>query len=162
MQSQMLYRWTIPAYPVNAQIAGAFLENIIKKYGSLKPSYVVGESKDIKTILHRYFEWDNEKAADKYRKHQALDLICNLTAVKLTGHVEPSQPIRAFISFKQDNEFVSVANVLNTPALQENMLDMAMRELETFRQKYATLEFLSDLISDIDKNIKKYQQYVDM
>lgn len=161
MNSQMVYKWIIPVYPVDAQIAGTELEKITEKRGSLKPSYVVEESMDENATLHKCFEWDDEKAADKYRQHQAQDLIRNIAVVKI-DQVEPARPIRAFISFKKDNEFVSIVNVMNNSDLFENLIESAMKELENFRRKYATLEFLSELMSGIDKSIDKYQKYAEI
>lgn len=157
MKTQMVYKWTIPVYPVEAQTAGIELEKITEKRGSLKAAYVVEESMDADAILHKCFEWDNEKAAEKYRQRQAQDLIRNLVTVKI-GDVEPSEPVRAFISFKKDNEFVSVVNVMNSPAMRENMLESAMKELENFRRKYEALEVLAGLMEHIDRNLKKYKK----
>lgn len=161
MGTDMIYKWSVPVYPVSAQTAGVELEKIAEKRGSLKASYVVEESRNKNAVLHKCFEWDNQKAADKYRINQAQDMIRNIVSVKI-GQIEPSKPVRAFINFKQDNEFVSIVNVINNSELLENMLDAAMKELKAFQCKYAALEFLSDLMSGIDKSIQKYQQYVDL
>ena len=157
MTSQMVYKWVIPVYPVNAQKAGMELEKIAQKRGSLKPAYVVEESTNKKAVLHKCFEWDNDKAADKYRQRQAQDLIRNIVTVKI-GKVETTGPIRAFVSFKQDNEFVSVATVINTPKFRETMLETAMKELEAFLRKYNSLEFLAELMPNIEKSIQEYKK----
>ena len=156
MDSKMIYKWTIPVYPVDAQTAGIELENIAKKRGSLKPSYVVEESADNGAVLHKCFEWDNEKAADKYRQRQAQDLIRNIVTVKI-DNIEPLKPVRAFVNVRQEQEYVSVISVLHNPELRKNMLESAIKELEAFRFKYESLTTLSELMSDIDRNIQKYK-----
>jgi len=152
----MTYKWTIPVYPVDAQKAGAELEKITEKHGTLTPAYVVKESKKKKAVLHKCFEWNDEKAAAKYRCRQAQDLIRNIVTVKI-GQIEPTQPIRAFVSFKQNNEYISVINVLHTPELQKKMMDTAMKELEYFQKKYASLSSLSELMSSITLSLQKYK-----
>lgn len=43
--------------------------------GVLTPDAVVNDAKSAKSPLHRYFEWDDKKAADRYRLEQARELI---------------------------------------------------------------------------------------
>jgi len=156
LETQMTYKWTVPVYPVDAQKAGTELEKITEKHGLLTPEHVVIESKNKKAVLHKCFEWNNEIAAEKYRFRQAQDLIRNIVTVKI-GQVETTQPIRAFVSFKQNKEYVSVINVLYTPELQKKMMDSAMKELETFQKKYASLNSLSELMLSIDSSLEKYK-----
>ena len=161
MISQILYKWTTPIFSVNAQKAGTTLENIIIKRSLLKPSFVVEESADKYAPLYKSFDWNDKTAAEKYRSYQAQELIKNLSAVKI-GHFEQSCSIRAFIDLKQESEYVSVVKIMNSSELREIVLDEAIKELEEFYCKYASLEFLSELMTGIDKTIKKYQRYVDM
>lgn len=62
------------------------------------PAQIVEKAKDSKTELHKCFEWDNEKAAEKYRLEQARMVTHQLV------YVEPKKPelppIRVF--FKTD------------------------------------------------------------
>lgn len=155
MQSQMIYKWSVPVYPMDAQTAGMELERITEKRGSLKPSYVVEESRYTGAALHKCFEWNNRKAADKYRCRQAQDILRNIVAVKI-GRIETPLPIRAFVNIRKDHEYVPVIHVLNTPVLRENMLNSAMRELESFRRKYIAIESLSELMASIDRSIRDY------
>lgn len=159
MDSQMIYKWSVPVYSVDAQIAGAELEKIAEKRGALKPAYVVEESRDEAAVLHNCFEWDDVNAADKYRRRQAQDLIRNIVAVKI-GKIDTPQPVRAFVSIRQDHEYVPVFRVLHTPALRENMLNAAMKELDSFRRKYAAIDSLSGLMGDIDKIIQEYNKSI--
>lgn len=149
MQSQMIYKWSIPLYPVDPQVAGRELEKISETHGCLKPAYVVEESREESAPLHGCFEWDNDRAAEKFRCGQAQDLIRNIVAVKI-GALEPATPTRAFISIRQNHEYVPVMRVLQEPALQQSMMAAALKELESFRQKYSGLKSLSKLMSAID------------
>ena len=56
--------------------------------GELSPEQVVESSKNKKSILHSYFEWDNEKAASKWRIRQAIQLLSHIE-VKIISNGEP-------------------------------------------------------------------------
>lgn len=155
LDSQMVYRWSIPVYPVDAQTAGAELEKIAEKHGALKPVYVVEESRSQGAVLHNCFEWNNKTAAEKYRRRQAQDLIRNIVTVKI-GKIETPQPVRAFVNIQQNHEYVPVAHVLYTPVLREAMRNSAMKELESFCRKYAVIDSLSELVTNIERMIKNY------
>lgn len=157
MNTQMLYKWTVPVYPIDAQKAGAELERIAEKHGSLKPSSVVDESRQEGSILHKCFEWDDEQAAEKYRCRQAQDMIRNIVTVKI-GQIDTLNPIRAFVSFRREHEYVPIQQVLNSSAMLENMLDAAMKELEAFHRKFAALDSLSELMPCIDRAVQKYKE----
>jgi hypothetical protein len=60
---------------------------------------VLDEARNPKSILHKHFQWDDDKAAEAYRKMQARQLIqkCVVTIEKA-----PDVPIRAFVSLSTD------------------------------------------------------------
>lgn len=51
------------------------LNDIQKRDGEITPEAIVKEARKTHSELHNYFEWNNTKAADKYRLQQAADLI---------------------------------------------------------------------------------------
>lgn len=155
MDAQMNYKWTVPVYPVDAQTAGSELEEIIRRRGALKPEYVVEESKSRAAVLHSCFEWNNRTAAEKYRQRQAQHLIRNLVTVKLEGS-EPSTPVRAFVSVRQNHEYVPIATALQSRELRDVMLHDALRELESFVRKYAGVDALSEMVAAIKHLLREY------
>ena len=44
----------------------------------VEPSEIVKKARDESTELHKCFEWNNDIAAEKYRLHQARNLLGNL------------------------------------------------------------------------------------
>ncbi len=76
------------------------LEKIANKNGGLlMVDDVLDEARNPKSILHKHFQWDDDKAAEAYRKMQARQLIqkCVVTIEKA-----PDVPIRAFVSLSTD------------------------------------------------------------
>lgn len=86
------YAWKIKslAKDISADKAAKELERIKKVYGVITPEVIVRESKNKDSVLHNYFEWDNDKAAENYRIQQARNLINNIT-VTVIHHGEPKE-----------------------------------------------------------------------
>jgi len=119
----------------DAQKIGEELEEI-KSKKLLNPSNIVERAKNPKSILHQYFEWDNNEAAEKWRLQQAR----NITNHILEVIVIKGNPIeeRAFfnVTAKDENIYVSLAEVIKTPSYKKQLL----KEMEV------TLENLLKLI----------------
>lgn len=49
--------------------------------GKLKPIDVVKEAENSDSVLHDYFEWDNNKAAKEYRLQKARNIIASVAEV---------------------------------------------------------------------------------
>ena len=61
---------------VDAETAAVELKRIYEKFnGYLIPDNVVEESKPVQAPLHGVFDWDDQKAADNWRRQQARLLI---------------------------------------------------------------------------------------
>lgn len=67
---------------VEATQAAKELDRIRTKNGTLTPDAVVEESRPVKAPLHRAFEWDDQKAATQFRRHQATTLIRALVVIE--------------------------------------------------------------------------------
>lgn len=78
---------------LDPQTVGETLEAV-----RVEPEAVVEASRPVSAPLHPYFEWDDAKAAEKYRKDQAGHLIrCIAVEVSRGAGQEPTQA-RAFVS----------------------------------------------------------------
>ena len=99
---QMVYRWKVEKYQVDAQSAGEELQRIEQKYGGLRPYEIVTESRPETAPLHSCFLWDEREAAERYRLEQARELLRNIVVVNLVQPDTPaaSEPVRAFVSLK--------------------------------------------------------------
>lgn len=64
---------------INVTKVGAELKRITEEYGALTPTNVVNEARSRSSILHDFFEWNNDDAADQYRLQQARNLINNIS-----------------------------------------------------------------------------------
>lgn len=154
----MTYQWKsgIELYPVTAQKTGETLESIYKKHGELEPETVVEESRPESAPLHPVFEWDDQKAAEKYRVHQAGGLIRAVAVVEQPKNGKPAVEVRAFVYVQ--HTYTPMHVVKSSVELQEEMLQTALKELNAFRRKYETLKELSPVMDAIAQLSMESQQ----
>lgn len=146
----MTYQWKVPGImPVDAQTAGNELQRIYERDGVIEPETVVAESQAPSAPLHSCFEWDDEKAAHKYRITQAQGIIRAIISVDET---EKSPETRAFVSVEREYHPVSV--VIRNPEKRDVLLQNALNELRWFERKYNTLQELSNVFAAIKEVTK--------
>ena len=141
----MTYQWKVPGImPVDAQTAGNELQRIYERDGVIEPEVVVLESESASAPLHNCFEWNDAKAAHKYRITQAQGVIRAIIAVDET---EKSPETRAFVSV--EHEYHPVSIVVKNPETREILLKNALNELRWFEKKYSSLQELSAIFDAI-------------
>ena len=149
----MVYQYKVPYARVGAQIAGEELARIEKEKGSLTPEMVVDESREEDAPLHPVFEWNDRKAAERYRIVQAGSLIRNVTfKIKEAPRMEPT---RAFVNVapvgQRKGIFVSIKSAMDDEESRETVLARALAELEKVKEKYKNLQELAGIFAEIDR-----------
>ena len=130
------------------------LESIRKSNnGILPPRAVIEAAADEKSPLHSRFTWDDTEAAEQYRLWQARQLIRLVVTVMPVEKKEYT--VRQYISLSQDRVadggYRLIADVLNASELRKQMLIDAMKEMRTFKVKYARLNELAGVFAEMDK-----------
>lgn len=127
--------------------------------GVLLREHVVKAAEPKTSVLHKYFVWDDSKAAREYRLIQAGELIrvC-VRYVKMNGD---KRAVRVFISLTEDrydgHGYRAVVSVLSNKTLRRQMLEDALAELQAFERKYNNLRELSEIFAK-SKEIRKQLQ----
>lgn len=104
--------------------------------------------------LHDQFEWDDTEAAQKWRLHQARQLLLSISIVTPDGSGET---IRAMVSLTSDRVggggggYRTVVSVLGSDEHYAQMLADALAELRVFQKKYAQLKELKVVFDRIDR-----------
>lgn len=152
----MTFQWNKNAsfYHVSAEQAHSTFEAIRQRDGKLTPAAVVDEARPEDSVLHPDFEWDDAEAAEKYRRHQARQMIAAVCIVQ----EETKQPVRAFVNVQAAEEpqkgagrqYLPLPVVLETPPLRSQMLADALKEAQVFQQKYQTLSALKPVFAAIE------------
>ena len=154
----MVYEWKIPKYRLPAQKAGEELERIERKHGVVTPRNVLEESRPGKAILHDLFEWNDSRAAERFRLEQAQEIIGNIAVVHVVQDA-PRTPVRAFMNIipnDQERGYVSIVRVLTNQEYTRQLLEEALSEFIALRKKYVMLVDLAELFQVIDDFQKKY------
>lgn len=143
----MTYKWAAgKRVPVSAQIAGEVCEGL-EKEGRLNAAELVIVSEPEDAPLHRCFEWNDERAACKWREQQARNIINGLVVVR-----EDAEPVRRFFNLESsENNYISIDLILQSPDKTQELLQQALAELQSFRRKYQNLAELAGVINEINK-----------
>ena len=161
----MEYFYKGKSFPVKAQVVGERLMSIYKKENKqLTPELVLEDAKKKSSPLHGCFEWDDTEAANKYRLSQAGDIIRSVSVTYKSADDKDVQ-VRGFVSIRVDENnvltnnffqknatsfYVSVKDAMTDDVLKKYTLDMALRDLKIFMEKYQGLGELSELFEYIN------------
>lgn len=150
----MVYRWKDAAsVKVDAQAAGEELERLrIRANGRLDSRDVVEAARAADSPLHPAFEWNDAKAAERWRHEQAGYMIRSIEVVVDRPDGEAA-PIRAFVSVKRDEDrsYTSVAHAMSDADLRAQVIADALKELVAWRDRHAELTELAAVFVAIDQ-----------
>lgn len=107
--------------------------------GLLTPQEVVKHAKDKNSFLHKYFEWNNNRAAECYRIEQARHLI-RMVYVKVESNGEELS-IRGFVSLTTDRPlgYRDTMEVVGKKQTRTQLLQDVYSGLGSIQRKLATV-----------------------
>lgn len=125
---------------VDPDVVGNELEKIERRSkGKLKPHMIVMAASSKKSKLHKCFEWDDTKAAAKYRLTQAREMLRKIV-FEYEDTKGETQTIRTFEHITKEGEaagyYCHTGRIAKDPTLQKNVVDQILEELQAFRRKY--------------------------
>lgn len=137
--------WKMPGiFKADPQLVAA---EIAALGDEVTPEMVVEAGRDEDTELHKCFDWDDEVAAEKWRKQQARQVMCYLVIREETESTEP--PLRVF--YKNDNGgYKQSEMIFRVDDEYQKLLKAALSELQAFKRKYARLQELAEILALID------------
>ena len=160
------------SYKVSATTVGKALESIEQREGTVTAKSFLEYSRSEDAETHSMFEWDDSKAAEKYRLSQSGNIINQLAveivyaenteptelSVNLEGEVQRKQVVSAYLniapkSTKASASFVNLFDALGDDERKKQVLANAKGELTAFKRKYGTFRELAAIIFEIDKFI---------
>jgi hypothetical protein len=150
----MIYKFRDGAHLTgDAQKVGERLA-ALEASGRLTAKAVVQEARSDDSPLHPLFEWDDAKAADKYRIAHAGHVIRCVTVVLDQQQSEEPKTIRAFVPITQGDEsrqYVDTVRALSDTEMRRQVLAQAHAELGAVARKYRELKELADVVNAIDR-----------
>ena len=158
----MVYKWKTYSYRTSAETAGSVCEELDRTVG-LTPANLVDASRPKDAPLHSEFEWDDTKAAEKYREEQARMIIVNL-AVVIEKEDEEPETVRAWYSLQpgyraNSGTYMSTVKIMSDSEKRSVLLDKAKGEMIAFKSKYSMLTELADVFESIDSTVKQISMF---
>lgn len=130
----------------DAQAAGEMCERLAAE-GRLTAEQFVEENRPETAPMHHAFEWDNDKAADAWRVHQARHIIASIEI-----RTEKREPTRAYFSIERsDPTYRHIESIMQSRDETESLLRTALAELTAFQKKYYMLKELAEVFNAISE-----------
>lgn len=136
------------------QRIGEALEAIrLEHAGELHPQAVVDGARPPESPLHRYFEWNDQRAAEAFRVDQARALIRSIRVID--DDDDRSRP--AFLSIRSDAgiAYRSIQDVLTNADLRERLLAQAKRDLDAWTERYRELREIVELVIPAREELRR-------
>lgn len=104
----------------------------------VRPEAVVELARNEGTELHRCFEWDDTVAAERYRVHQARQVLCSLV-IKEAQDLPQTEGKRLYYKTDEHDGYKPTEYILRHEDEREKLLARALNELRALERKYNTL-----------------------
>ena len=135
--------------------------------GRIPEDELLREAQEAGSPLHGFFEWDDKKAAERYRSQQARSLLNGLkVTIKIIDKIDPALSTKTQVCFVPEEGTVTTVYTVSTTRIEaeDNILGLSNREqrptsllekarfeLRAFRKRYQDLEELEAVFSAIDE-----------
>jgi len=143
---------------LDATAVGKELDELRKQHGEATPKRMWRKAQSDSSAMHGGFTWNIHKAAEERWEEQARyilqhHILDTVDDVKVEGEVRSTHFIlgKPTSGTKPDGGvWVHTADEMRTDEGRKTLLNMALRELAQFKQKYSWLEELANVFEAID------------
>lgn len=136
---------------LDANEVGSEIEAIEKTYGVVTADKIVEVAEDKRSVMHNYFEWDNNKAGHLYRLHQARNIINSIEVTYVKDKKTEPVTVRAFVNTKKNQGYQRIEKVVTDVDKYQSLLDKAYLELRGVRDKYSELQEIQEKLAFLDE-----------
>lgn len=143
--------WNAAISKVDINLVVRELAAIEKSNGKLTPELIIKSSKSKQSALHSYFEWSNERAANKWRIHQASHLLSNIQVVTVKDG-EP-KTIRAFEIVKRANGYTGEQAEFSSEGSVDLIISSSLGDLARVKNRLSGYDLTSP-VKHIEKAIE--------
>lgn len=143
----------------DSRVIASELKRIQREQSVITPKTVVSIAANKKSPLHKYFEWEDTIAAERYREWQARQLIASVYIVD--GNDENAVPLRAFVALRPEedetDDFMAERGYVSTPSIagkqsyQLQVLAYARAQLTGWRNRFGAYREFFGVVKEIDK-----------
>jgi hypothetical protein len=141
-------------YGVPAEVVGNVLGGIEDRDGGVTKEAFLEESRPESSPTHSMFEWNDAKAAEKYRLVQSKNIINNLRIEIQTDTSTPTV-VKAFVNIQDKSQnsagrYIRIERAVADEKSMGVLLRNAFAELGAFRRKYQGVKQLQAIFDAID------------
>ena len=151
------YSWRAGHGRVSPEAAGQVMESIEERDGAVTAQSFLDESRPEDSPTHGCFEWNDYVAAEKYRLHQSHKAILDLVVTIKSDDKTVRKPAFVNVNTRGKASYNNVMYAFSVEENKKNVLANALKELESFKQKYASLAEMEEVIEAINEVERKYK-----
>lgn len=144
------YNWKI-----KPEVAAKELQKI-EQNDKLTPEAVVNAAKDKNNPLHVCFDWNNKQAGERWRKHQARQLIGSIIVeIKIN---EPHD-VRSYVNLNIKDEgqaYCNIHSVFEDDEKMQIIIDQAKAKLQAAAKQLAVFNKLQEVSKKIEQLVCEF------
>jgi hypothetical protein len=133
------------------------LQAIYDERGELTPALVVAVARDDRHPLHDRFDWNNTTASEKWRRHQAHELIKSVRITYTSSKTGALASIRAFHATREPetNRYVYQPTevVMQNPMAMRLLLAEMERDWQALKRRWEEVEEFWDMVGGDLRNV---------
>lgn len=134
----MIYQWKTGARIKTDPVVALNVMSELDKQGRLNAETLVEVSKPEDAPMHNEFEWNDQVAADEWRKQQARCIIHSITYID-ENDPKP-EPTRVFFNIEEHSgNYTAIQTIIKSEDKTEALKSQALKELQAFTRKYRTI-----------------------
>lgn len=128
------------------------LQAIYDERGKLTPALVVDVARDNRHPLHTRFEWNDTRAAERWRREQAHQLIKSVQINYVSTRTGTPISIRAFHAVQETNgrtyAYEPTSAVMQDPMVMQILRASMHREWKAMKRRYDAYEEFWNMVVD--------------
>jgi len=148
------YEWKMKSFAkgIEPDLAVEEFERIEGLYGSLTAEHILKAAEPEDSILHPLFEWDDDKAAEKYRLQQARSIINNIEVKIVADGAARNIAVYEIVNLGENRAYKHIESL--TPNDVEWIRKSTLRELNSVKLKLAVYSKFNAALKHIDLAIE--------
>jgi acetolactate synthase regulatory subunit len=152
-------------YKITDKFTPEVIEEILKvqKQKGLTAESLLDEARKKSSKLHKFFEWDNDKAGDKWRLQQARVLINEVQIIVENKTRYAFENVSISVQNKgceeeYVREYFPLADIMTDEQKRKQLIARALIEVNYWKERHSELTEFNDVFSSIDKANKRWQK----
>lgn len=133
----------------------------IQNNEGLNAQNVLERAKNKSNLLHKFFTWDDTKAAENWRRWQARYIISSVRIVISGSPVQAFESIKVNVTddnnlVRKERRYVDIITIKSNKEYENQVLNNALKEIKHWQDKYKKLQRLNpvfEAIESIEKEV---------